>query len=107
MRCAGGASVMPSHHTSPSSVSATLVKITSRVSIAIALGLDFMPVPGATPKKPASGLMARNVPSGRGLIQAMSSPTVVTFQPSKPAGGTIIEKLVLPHAEGKAAATYV
>src|SRR3954464_4927135 len=98
--CAGGVSVMPSHHTSPSSVSATLVKITSRLSIFTALGLDFIPVPGATPKKPASGLMARKVPSGRGLIQAMSSPMVVTFQPSKPSGGTSIEKLVLPQADG-------
>src|SRR5262245_5459790 len=105
IRCAGASSVMPSHHTSPSSVSATLVKITSRVSVFTALGLDFIPVPGATPKNPASGLMARSVPSGRGFIQAMSSPMVVTFQPSKPAGGTIIEKLVLPQAEGNAAAT--
>src|SRR5258708_38619084 len=105
IRCAGGASVTPSHHTSPSSVIATLVKITSRVSIRIALGLDFMLVPGATPKKPASGLMARNVPSGRGLIQAMSSPIVLTFQPSNSSGGTIIEKFVLPQADGNAAAT--
>ncbi len=37
----------------------------------------------------------------------MSSPIVVTFQPSKPAGGIIIEKLVLPQALGNAAATYV
>jgi hypothetical protein len=40
------------------------------------------------------------------LIQAMSSPMVVTFQPSKPLGGTSIEKLVLPQALGKAAATW-
>ena len=37
----------------------------------------------------------------------MSSPTVQTFQPSKPAGGINIAKFVLPHALGKAAATYV
>ena len=36
----------------------------------------------------------------------MSSPMVVTFQPSKAAGGTIIEKFVLPQALGKAAATW-
>ena len=35
----------------------------------------------------------------------MSSPMVVTFQPVKPAGGIIIEKLVLPQALGNAAAT--
>src|ERR1017187_6805494 len=37
----------------------------------------------------------------------MSSPTVQTFQPSKPSGGISIEKLVLPQALGNAAATYV
>ena len=84
---------------------ATLVKMALRVTVLTALGFDLRLVPGATPKKPFSGLMARNVPSGRGLIQAMSSPMVVTFQPSKPLGGTSIEKLVLPQAEGKAAAT--
>jgi len=41
-------------------------------------------VPGATPNKPASGLIAykRIFPvfgSGLGLIQAISSPIVVTF----------------------------
>ena len=36
----------------------------------------------------------------------MSSPIVVTFQPSQPAGGISIEKLVLPQALGNAAATY-
>src|SRR5262245_23815170 len=81
IKCAGGASVKPSHHTSPSSVSATLVKMQFFESVAIAFGLVFGPVPGATPKKPASGLMARSEPSALGLIQAMSSPTVQTFQP--------------------------
>src|SRR6185437_14883035 len=46
----GGVSVSPSHHTSPSGVSATLVKMQSRLSVAIALGLVFADVPGATPK---------------------------------------------------------
>jgi hypothetical protein len=49
--------------------------------------------------------MAYRRPSAPGLIQAMSSPMVVTFQPSKPAGGISIAKLVLPQALGKAAAT--
>src|SRR2546430_15215360 len=40
MRCAGGSRVMPSHQTSPSSVSATLVKITLAFNISIALGFD-------------------------------------------------------------------
>src|SRR6266446_3904635 len=102
---AGGSSVMPSHHTPPSGVRATLVKIVLRASVAIAFGLVFTEVPGATPKKPASGLMARRRPLASGLIQAMSSPTVQTFQPSKPSGGMSMEKLVLPQALGKAAAT--
>src|SRR6266566_942210 len=103
----GGSSVMPSHHTPPSGVSATLVKIVFFESAAIALGLVLTDVPGATPKNPASGLMARRRPSESGVIQAMSSPTVQIFQPLalNSSGGTIIAKLVLPHALGKAAAT--
>src|SRR2546425_12996001 len=50
MRCAGGSFVMPSHHTSPSSVSATLVKITFARSVSMAFGFDSYDVPGATPK---------------------------------------------------------
>ena len=50
---------MPSHHTSPSSVRATLVKTELPFSmVAIALGLVDSPVPGATPKSPNSGLTA-------------------------------------------------
>ena len=40
----------PSHQTSPSSVSATFVKMTFFLSISIALGFDSYDVPGATPK---------------------------------------------------------
>src|SRR5262249_53391156 len=57
-RCAGGASVISSHHTSPSSVMAQLVKMELRLKVFIALGFDFSLVPGATPNTPASGLMA-------------------------------------------------
>ena len=103
VRRAGGSSVIPSHQTSPSGVSATLVKITFECSIFIAFGFVWCDVPGATPNSPYSG-MARKRPSA-GLIQAMSSPIVVTFQPANPAGGMSIARLVLPHAEGKAAAT--
>src|SRR5918997_2737306 len=59
VRCAGGSSVMPSHQTSPSSVSATLVNTELPLSmVRIALGLVCQPVPGATPKRPYSGLRA-------------------------------------------------
>jgi hypothetical protein len=49
--------------------------------MASALGLVFFAVPGATPKKPASGLMAHIRPSSPGRIQQMSSPSVQIFQP--------------------------
>src|ERR1051325_6294342 len=102
---AGGSSVMPSHQTPPSGVRAVLVKIVFLESVAIALGLVFLEVPGATPKERASGLMARRAPFSSGRIQAMSSPTVQTFQPSKPLGGISMAKFVFPQALGNAAAT--
>src|SRR5690348_3885223 len=105
MHSAGGSSVMPSHHTPPSGVSATLVKMEFFARVAIALGFVLFDVPGATPKNPASGLMARSWPFESGVIHAMSSPTVVIFQPLKGSGGIIIAKLVLPQALGKAAHT--
>ena len=49
---------MPSHQMSPSSVFATFVKIEFFAAVAIAFGFVFSPVFGATPKKPASGLIA-------------------------------------------------
>src|SRR5439155_16456058 len=102
---AGGLSVIPSHHTPPSGVSATFVKIELVASVAIAFGFVLAEVPGATPKNPASGLMACRRPLASGLIHAMSSPTVQTFQPSKPLVVINIEKLVLPQALGNAAVT--
>src|SRR5258706_2054584 len=102
---AGCSFVIPSHHTSPSGVSATFVKMVFLFTVSMQFGFVSHPVPGATPKKPASGLIARSVPSGDGLIHAMSSPMVVTFQPLKAGGGISIAKLVLPHALGKAAVT--
>src|SRR5205085_12605534 len=97
-------SVMPSHQTPPSGVSAVLVKMVFLDSVAMALGFVFAEVPGATPKKPASGLIARRQPCWSGRIQAMSSPTVQTFQPSNPAGGMSMAKFVFPQALGNAAA---
>lgn len=58
VRCAGSSSVMPSHQTSLSSVSATFVKTELPHMVFMALALVCSPVPGATPKKPASGLIA-------------------------------------------------
>src|SRR6266481_2119915 len=45
--CSGGSSVMPSHQTPPSGVSATFVKMVLRDSAAIAFGFVFHDVPGA------------------------------------------------------------
>src|SRR5271165_1917225 len=98
-----GSPSSPSHHTSLSSVSATLVKTVLPASmVRMALGLDFQLVPGATPKKPNSGLTAYSRPSLPNRIQAMSSPKVSARQPGMV--GCSIARLVLPHADGKAAA---
>ena len=69
----------------------------------MALGFVRAPVPGATPKNPASGLTAYSFPSAPNFIQAMSSPIVSTFQSGRV--GIIIDRLVLPHALGNAPAT--
>src|SRR5581483_11240062 len=98
---------MSSHQTSPSFVIATLVKSVFLCTDAIAFAFDLRLVPGATPKYPASGLIAHRRPSSPTRIQAMSSPTVHTFQPLNAGGGISIAKFVLPHALGNAAATYV
>src|SRR5581483_7158763 len=102
---AGFSSVMPSHQTSPSTVMAQLVKMEFRVAVSMALGFDFMLVPGATPKNPYSGLMAYKRPSAPNFIHAISSPTVSTFQPGMV--GTSIAKFVFPHAEGNAPVKYL
>ena len=94
---------MPSHQMSPSGVRATLVKMEFPHRVAMALALVASEVPGATPKNPASGLMARKRPSSPNFIQAMSSPIVSTLHPGRV--GTSMAMLVLPHADGKAAAT--
>ena len=73
--------------------------------VRIALGLVCSSVPGATPKKPNSGLTAYSRPSSPKRIQAMSSPSVSTFQPGMV--GSSIARLVLPQALGKAAGDVV
>src|SRR4051794_9197082 len=100
IRCAGGSFVSPSHQTSPSSVLAQLVKIEFARAVSIAFRFVLGDVPGATPKKPASGLTAYRRPSSPNFIQAMSSPIVSTFHPSSV--GIIIERFVLPQALGNA-----
>src|SRR5260221_1849432 len=58
MSLAGGVSVIPSHHTSPSGVMATFVNIVLLLIIAMQLGLVFSDVPGPTRKNPDRGLVA-------------------------------------------------
>src|SRR6267154_188896 len=55
---AGGGAPMPSHQGSCSRVKAVFVKIVFLCSAAMTFGFVNMLVPGATPKKPASGLIA-------------------------------------------------
>src|SRR5579862_78106 len=104
MSFAGFSSVIPSHQTSPSIVMAQFVKMEFRVTVSMALALDFMLVPGATPKKPNSGLIAYNRPSAPNFIQAMSSPIASTFQPG--IVGMSIDRFVLPQADGNAPDMY-
>src|SRR5260370_2855193 len=75
---AGASLPIPSHHGSRSEVIATFVNKVFLRSAAITLGLVCIAVPGATPKNPASGLIACRYPSPPIFIQAMSSPTVQT-----------------------------
>ena len=96
---------IPSHQTSPSSVRAQFVKIVFFSAEMSAFLFDSADVPGATPKKPASGLMAYKRPSSPNFIQAMSSPTVSTFQPG--IVGISMAKFVFPQADGKAPVTYL
>lgn len=92
----------------------------------MAIGFVLWEVPGATPKNPASGLIAYRRPSFLlNFIHAMSSPvtntfpycsqsnqsirnysnspTTLTFHPGTV--GSSMARLVFPQAEGKAAAT--
>jgi len=56
-------------------------------------------------KKSGLGIDRAQAPITGALIHAMSSPIVVTFQPLSACGGMSIAKLVLPQADGNAAAT--
>jgi hypothetical protein len=80
IKCLGGA-LSPSHHTSLSSVRATFVNRVFLRIAAKALALVLGDVPGATPKKPLSGLTAYKRPSLPMRIHAISSPTVSICRP--------------------------
>ena len=77
----GGFLSRPSHHTVLSSrLWATLVKMVSCLGGSSGRwGWTSSLVPGATPKKPFSGLIAHRRPSWPMRSQAMSSPTHQTF----------------------------
>ena len=95
---------MSSHQMSPSGVTAQFVKMEFRAAVSMAFAFDRMLVPGATPKKPYSGLIAYSRPSAPNFIQAMSSPIVSTFQPGMV--GISMARLVLPQADGNAPVIY-
>ncbi len=76
---------MPSHQMSPvgtpfSVTRATLVKMLLARRVAMALGLVLSLVPGATPKKPDSGLMARSWP----VVVRLDPGDVVAYGPDLP-----------------------
>src|SRR4029077_14900053 len=103
IRCCGSTS-RPSQPTSLSYATPTLVNTVFPAStVFIAFGFDDQLVPGATPKKPNSGLTAYSRPSLPNRIQAMSSPMVSARQPG--IVGCSMARLVLPQADGNAAAT--
>src|SRR3984893_11420989 len=104
MSPAGGTTSSPSHQGSPAGVRAVLVNTVLWSIAAMTFGFVCRLVPGATPKKPASGLIARRVPSEAMCIQAMSSPTVHTRYPLFSRAETIMARFVFPHALGNAAA---
>ena len=109
--CVGGILVQASPTTRccrPGSCT-TLVKMVPFLVDARALGLDFALVPGATPKKPFSGLMAHRRPSAPvthpGDIVA-HAPAPCSPSSDSPRAESSMARLVLPQAEGKAAVIY-
>ena len=76
---AGGSSVMPSHHTSPSSVSAVLVKMQLPHSVSIALGL--VSHAGAGGDAEEAGLGVDRVAAGR---RRRTSSSRCRRRPSRP-----------------------
>ena len=103
-----GASPIPSHHTSPSSVSATLVKNGITLQAAHAVGVGHHVGAGCHAKVARFWVDWRaNAPLHRALIQAMSFtnrrdlPTLEAFLVE-----SAWRNLSLPQALGKAAATW-
>jgi hypothetical protein len=95
---------MPSHQTSPSSVLAQLVKIVFSRPSPSRSGSSSRRA-GRDAEEARLGLIAHRRPSSPNFIQAMSSPTVSTVQPSSV--GISIARLVLPQRDGNAPVTYL
>ena len=95
---------LPSHQGMPSGVTATFVKMVSRAIVAMAFGFVSGPVPGTTPKKPASGFTAQSRPSSPGPEPRDVVAHGADLHPCASKGETSMARLVLPQAEGKAAA---
>ena len=81
------------------------MKMVSARIISMAFGLVFDPVPGATPKKPASGInrpkpaVRTDAQPGDIIADRVDLPSLHTR------GGTSMARLVLPQALGKAPQT--
>ncbi len=103
--CAGGSAVSPSHQTSPSSVSAQLVKIVSCPIESIALGL----VERSRSRSDAEEAVLRVDRAQAAVVVELHPGDVVADRLDLPAGsvGISIARLVLPQALGNAAATYL
>ena len=100
-----GACPCPPTTGTPSGVTATFVKIVSWLIVAIAFGFVSGPVPGTTPKKPASGFTAHSRPSGAGpqpgdVVADRAHLVALGLERRRS-----IARLVLPQADGKAAPT--
>lgn len=79
---------MPSQYTPPSLVSPTLVKMVFLQMVVMALGLVLAEVPGATPKKPFSGLMALRLPAEADLALSPNITSCVCLTSSSGAAYT-------------------
>ena len=97
----GAGTPMSSHQTSPSGVSTTLIKMLFLEKVATAFGLDFVEVPGATPK-----IRSRDSLRKAGHPCQCESRRYHRRGTSLSSGrvGCIMARFVFPQALGKAAA---
>ena len=79
---AGGSSVMPSHHTPPSGVSADIGEDRVLRERSHGVRIRLLGRSRSHTEEACLRIDGAKLPVGSGLIHAISSPTVLTFQPS-------------------------